>query len=183
MFAQRPYDDVSMEDVAARSGVSRALLYRHFPGKRELFAAMYQQASDRLLDQTVPDPGVPVAEQIAAGLDAYIDYFEANRNTALAASRTLAGDPIIQAILQEELDLLRQRIVELAEMDESQRRMVSAGLMGWLRFAHVAITEWLANKEFSRDQLRDMCLGALLGALGSVIDVSRPAGGADTPSS
>lgn len=183
MFAERPYDDVSMEEVAVRGGVSRALLYRHFPSKRELFAAMYQQASERLLDQTAPDPDVPVADQITAGLDAYIDYFEANRNTVLAANRTLAGDPTIQAILQEELDLLRQRIVEITDIDEPKRRMVSAGLMGWLSFAHVAITEWLVNTEFSRDQLRDMCLGALLGALGPIIDVSPRAGDVDTPGS
>ena len=30
-----------MDEVAEEAGVSRALLYRYFPGKRELFAAVY----------------------------------------------------------------------------------------------------------------------------------------------
>ncbi len=49
-FASRPYDDVLMEEISARAGVSRALLYPYFPGKRQLFAAIYRRVADRLLD-------------------------------------------------------------------------------------------------------------------------------------
>jgi hypothetical protein len=42
-------------------------------------------------------------EQVAAGLDAHIDYFVANRHTVLAANRVLSGDPVIQAIISDEL--------------------------------------------------------------------------------
>ncbi|WP_231984904.1 helix-turn-helix domain-containing protein, partial [Mycobacterium sp. E796] len=38
MFARAPYEDVSMEDIAARAGVSRATLYHYFPNKRDLYA-------------------------------------------------------------------------------------------------------------------------------------------------
>ncbi|WP_328608685.1 TetR/AcrR family transcriptional regulator [Amycolatopsis sp. NBC_00345] len=33
--------------VAERAGISRAALYQYFPGKRDLFAAIYRQAADR----------------------------------------------------------------------------------------------------------------------------------------
>jgi len=69
------------------------LLYRHFPGKRELFAAVYRRASDDLLAASPVVPDLPLAGQVAAGLDAHLDYFVANRRTVLAANRTLAGDP------------------------------------------------------------------------------------------
>ena len=36
MFAETPYEDVYVEDIATRAGVSRALLYHHFPSKRDL---------------------------------------------------------------------------------------------------------------------------------------------------
>ena len=36
MFAEKPYEDVYVEDIAARADVSRATLYHHFPSKRDL---------------------------------------------------------------------------------------------------------------------------------------------------
>ena len=48
----------------------------------------------------------PIAEQVAAGLDAHLDYFVANRRTVLAANRVLAGDPVVQAIITDELEVL-----------------------------------------------------------------------------
>ena len=45
-----------MNDVAARAGVSRALLYRHFPTKRDLLAGVYQRAANELLAVTRTSP-------------------------------------------------------------------------------------------------------------------------------
>lgn len=165
LFAERPYDEVSMEDVAARAQISRALLYRHFPGKQQLFAAMYQSAADRLLSQTPLEPSLPLADQIAQGLDTHLDYFEANRNTVLAANRTLAGDRTIQTIIDGELDALRSRLVDVTTLDETDRQRLSAILMSWLVFVRVITVEWLANGAFSRTELRSVCIGALQGAL------------------
>lgn len=174
LFSERPYDEVSMEDVAARAQISRALLYRHFPSKQQLFAAMYQGAADRLLSETELDPNVPMADQLVSGLDAHFDYFEANRNTVLAANRTLAGDRTIQAIIDGELDALRKRMVGAAALDGTDRQKISTILMSWLVFTRTMSIEWLANDTFSRDELRAICLGALHGALGGSVDVTQP---------
>ncbi|QWF83263.1 TetR/AcrR family transcriptional regulator [Amycolatopsis sp. CA-230715] len=171
LFAAKPYDEVLMEEVAERAGISRALLYRYFPGKRELFAAIYQQAADRLLDQVRIDPAFPVVEQIHAGLEAHFDYFVANRNTVLAANRVLAGDPVIQAIITDELAELRGRVLDATGLEDSARDMASAALMGWLVFVRVLCVEWLTHEAFSRTELREMCMGALLGALRPVVDL------------
>jgi AcrR family transcriptional regulator len=42
-FSSRGYYLTQMEHVAARAGVSKALVYQHFPSKEELFAAVTQQ--------------------------------------------------------------------------------------------------------------------------------------------
>lgn len=169
LFAQRRYDDVLMEDVAADAGVSRALLYRYFPAKRELFAAVYQRAADDLLSATVLDPDLPVAGQVAAGLDAHIDYFVANKNTVLAANVALSGDPVVQAIISDELSELRRRMLGTLQLGRS-RAVASATLHAWLQFVRVMCVEWLEYEAFPREELRDVCLGALLGALGSDAD-------------
>ncbi|MEU5211692.1 helix-turn-helix domain-containing protein [Streptomyces sp. NPDC020742] len=171
LFAAKPYDDVLMEDVAERAGISRALLYRYFPGKRDLFAAVYRQAADQLLAATRLDRDTPLTEQLAAGLDAHIDYFLAHRNTVLAANRVLAGDPVIQAVITDELAVLRARLLDATPLGDGPREAVAAALMSWLVFVRTLCVDWLTHRAFSRTDLREMCIGALLGALGPVVDL------------
>jgi AcrR family transcriptional regulator len=166
MFAERAYEDVQMDEVAGRAGVSRALLYRHFPTKRAMFTAIYRQAAQRLVAQVRLDPSRPPAEQVALGLDAHLDYFAANRNTVLAANRTLAGDPAIQAIIAaDHVDLQR---VLLDAVGASADEAVAAVLMGWLQLVHSLCLAWLEHGVPSREQLHAACLGALGGALAAV---------------
>ncbi|MEP6649618.1 MAG: TetR/AcrR family transcriptional regulator [Lapillicoccus sp.] len=168
LFASHGYDDVTMEAVAARAAVSRALLYRYFPSKRDLFAGVYQAAADRLLEITTLVPDLPLEPQIVAGLDAHIDYFVANRSAVLTANRTLAGDPIIQAIISDELAVLRERVLATQPLDGPARQAMSAVLMSWLTFVRVLCVDWLAAPAFSRTVLRDVCVGALLGSLAAL---------------
>ncbi|MCX5612781.1 MULTISPECIES: TetR/AcrR family transcriptional regulator [unclassified Streptomyces] len=166
LFARYPYDEVLMEDVAEQAGVSRALLYRHFAGKQELFAAVYRQASDRLLEQVPLDRPGDLLGQLADGLDVHLDYFIAHRNTVLAANRVLAGDPVVQTIIDGELDVLRARLLEVLPLaDESVRAAVAAVLRSWLVFVRVLCLDWLTVETCTRTELRDTCVGALLGAL------------------
>ncbi|MEV6670017.1 TetR/AcrR family transcriptional regulator [Streptomyces sp. NPDC051162] len=177
LFAAKPYPDVLMEDIADRAGVSRALLYRYFPNKRVLFAAIYQQAADRLLTDTRIDPAGPLLEQLSAALDIHFDYFAANRHTVLAANRALVGDPVIQAIIADELAELRQRLLGVIVLEGGRKDAASAALTSWLVFVRALCVEWLSGEVVSRTELHAMCVGALRGALGAVMDVDRLLGG------
>jgi AcrR family transcriptional regulator len=166
LFAVHPYDDVLMEDVAGQAGVSRALLYRHFPSKHALFAAVYQQAADQLLVDTRLDPADSLVEQLVQGMDVHLDYFIANRHAVLAANRVLAGDPVIQTIMNGELDALRARLLAALPLaDEATREAVSGVLRSWLVFVQVLVVDWLTKQTCTRTELRDVCVGAVLGAL------------------
>lgn len=48
LFAQRGYDGVSMEDLGAGAGISGPAVYRHFPSKQAVLAALLVGASERL---------------------------------------------------------------------------------------------------------------------------------------
>ena len=163
LFASKPYDDVLMEDVASRAGISRALLYRHFSNKRDLFAAVHERATAQLLTE-VEDLGTgTLAEQIAVGLDAHFDYFQANRNIVLAANRVLANDPVVQAVISGGFAALQRRLLDAAGVDGP---LASAAVMAWLGFVRVMCVEWLTHQAFERVELRDLCVRALVGALG-----------------
>ncbi|MFB6812935.1 TetR/AcrR family transcriptional regulator [Streptomyces sp. NPDC056347] len=166
LFATRPYDEVLMEEVAVAAGVSRALLYRHFPSKHALFAAVYQQAADQLLAETRLDPADSLVDQLIQGMEVHLDYFVANRHAVLAANRVLAGDPVIHTIMANELDALRTRLLAVLPLaDEGAREAVSGVLRSWLVFVQVLCVDWLAHETCTRAQLRDVCIGAVLGAL------------------
>ncbi|MFJ3926267.1 TetR/AcrR family transcriptional regulator [Streptomyces sp. NPDC090022] len=166
LFAAHPYDEVLMEEVAVAAGVSRALLYRHFPSKHALFAAVYRQAACQLLAETRLDPADSLVEQLIQGMDVHLDYFVANRNAVLAANRVLAGDPVIQTIMTNELDALRARLLAVLPLaDDDAREAVSGVLRSWLVFVQVLCVDWLTRETCTRTELRDVCVGAILGAL------------------
>jgi AcrR family transcriptional regulator len=50
-FAQSGYAATSMEDVAAASGITKLIVYRHFASKEELYRAVLQRVSDRLAEE------------------------------------------------------------------------------------------------------------------------------------
>ncbi|MFJ2578520.1 TetR/AcrR family transcriptional regulator [Kitasatospora aureofaciens] len=172
LFAARPYEEVLMEDIAEQAGVSRALLYRHFPGKRDLFATVYREAADRLLAKSRFDPADTLVEQLVEGMDAHLDYFVENRHAVLAANRVLAGDPVIQTITTNELDALRARLLGVLPLaDESSRAAVSQVLRSWLVFVQVLVVDWLTEETCTRTELRDACIGACIGALRPLLPV------------
>jgi AcrR family transcriptional regulator len=167
-FAARPYEQVHIADVAAIAGISRALVYRYFPTKRDLFAAVYRRASERLLAASELVPGLTLIEQILAGLDAHFEFFVENARTVLVANRgPLAGDPVIEGIISEELAELRKLMLDAGGLHSRARVRASIALSGWLAFVRAVCVEWLADPDqtLTREDVREMCLSALLSAL------------------
>jgi AcrR family transcriptional regulator len=167
-FAARPYEQVHIADVAAIAGISRALVYRYFPTKRDLFAAVYRRASERLLAASELVPGLTLIEQILAGLDAHFEFFVENARTVLVANRgALAGDPAIEGIISDELAELRKLMLDASGLRDRARVLASIALSGWLAFVRAVCVEWLGDPDqtLTREDVRKMCLSALLSAL------------------
>ncbi|MET8847924.1 TetR/AcrR family transcriptional regulator [Amycolatopsis sp. NPDC004625] len=62
LFSERGYHAASMEEIAARVGITAAALYRHFPNKYALFAECANVMADRLvaaLGDVPEDAGLP----------------------------------------------------------------------------------------------------------------------------
>ena len=164
-----------MEDVAARAGVSRALVYHYFASKRDLFAAIFARDSERLLAASTIDTALPLAEQVLAGLEAHLDYFTTHRRNILTVNRgALAGDPTLQAIVSDELATLRNRVLDATGTAGHARQLVSLAVHGWLAFVRAVCVEWLERDEATRDEVRDLCVRALNDLLAAQIDPQPP---------
>ncbi len=47
VFVAQGYHAAAMDDIAERAGVSKPVLYQHFPGKLDLYLALLDASCDR----------------------------------------------------------------------------------------------------------------------------------------
>ncbi|TGN79354.1 TetR/AcrR family transcriptional regulator [Streptomyces bauhiniae] len=172
LFSESPYDDVWIERVAEIAGVSRGLLYHYFPNKRDFFAAVVERESERMLRMTAAVPGVPVREQLGAGLDAYLGYVEAHAHGFRAFHRAdAAGDQAVRRVYQRALAAQERQILAALAADPEFGPAVEGSpqarlaVRGWLAFTTAVCLEWLREGEPGRGQVRELCARALLGAI------------------
>jgi TetR/AcrR family transcriptional repressor of mexJK operon len=67
LFSGQAYDGVTMEEVAARAGVSKMTVYSHFTDKETLFEALVRQESDRMAEAfSMPASDGGLAERLTA---------------------------------------------------------------------------------------------------------------------
>ncbi|MFL4908767.1 TetR/AcrR family transcriptional regulator [Streptomyces sp. MMS24-I2-30] len=172
LFSEKPYDDVWIERVAEIAGVSRGLLYHYFPTKRDFFAAVVERESERMLRLTAAVPGVPVREQITAGLDTYLVYVETHAHGYRAFHRAdAAGDQAVRRIYLRALAAQERQIMGALAADPEfgpltgDRANLRLAVRGWLAFATAVCLEWLRGPGVDREQVRDLCTRALLGVL------------------
>ncbi|RVU27725.1 TetR/AcrR family transcriptional regulator [Streptomyces antnestii] len=172
LFAQSTYDDVWIEQVAEIAGVSRGLLYHYFPTKRDFFAAVVRRESERMLRLTAAVPGVPVREQLAVGLDTFLGYVADHAEGFRAFHRAeAAGDPVVREVYRQGLAAQERQIAAALAADPGSAHIdgdapaLRLAVRGWLAFMVAVCLEWLDEPELSRDQVRDLCARALLGAI------------------
>ena len=168
MFAEKPYEDVFVEDIAARAGVSRALLYHYYPTKRDLYVAIFKRATSRLLAHFSADPQLPLAQQLAIGLQAHIQSFVDHPFEAVTINRgALSDDPAVQAIIAEELNVVGQHLIDKLVAEGCLRGVTEIAVEGWLAFVRAACVKWIQSQNISRADLTEMCLRAFDCALGT----------------
>ncbi|MFI7139641.1 TetR/AcrR family transcriptional regulator [Streptomyces massasporeus] len=172
LFSESPYDDVWIEQVAEIAGVSRGLLYHYFPTKRDFFAAVVERESERMLRMTAAVPGVPVREQLAAGLETFLEYVQAHAHGYRAFHRAdAAGDRAVRRVYQRALAAQERQILAALVADPEfgpafeDRPEVRLAVRGWLAFTTAVCLEWLCGAELGRGQVRELCTRALLGVL------------------
>lgn len=93
-FADGGYHRTSLDAVAERAGVSKALIYEHFASKRDLHAAMLEAHVTELLARVgaalaAAEPG---EERMHAGADEFFRFLEERRGAAAIMLRN-TGDP------------------------------------------------------------------------------------------
>ena len=177
VFGRLPYDEVRIDEIAERAGVSRALMYHYFPDKRTFFAAVVRAESERLFEatNTPAGPGQSLFDQVRDGVMAYLRYDEEHPHGAWAAYVGMGrSDPVLRGI--EDIDNDRQadriicRIVDAVGggMDSKVERDLRVTVYGWLAFTFEMCRQRLIDPSIDRGLVADICAHALLDAIGRV---------------
>jgi AcrR family transcriptional regulator len=170
LFARRPYQEVSIDEVAEIAHISSGLLYHYFPGKRAFFVAIVTDESAKLLQASTPDPSLPLLDQLNAGLEVYIDYAQRHPDSFRMAHQAAITDADLRHIQEERSTAQRDRILTalgaMTAADEADFEEAKIAVTGWLAFVQTAILDWLENPAVGREQLRDLCARALWAAVG-----------------
>lgn len=117
-------EDVRFDDFAARAGVGVGTLYRHFPTREALAAAVYQGEVAALCKQARDSPGPP-GENLADFLRGFADYIVAH--AALARTLSVLVDAGTQTDGGNELERSIAELMARAAADGTIRADVTPG--------------------------------------------------------
>ena len=170
VFSAHGFDQASLDDVAARGGISKALIYEHFASKRELQLALLDTFVHALIDRVVGAiAGVEENEErLRAGIEAFLEFGE-QRPAGLRLLTRNVADPVVG----EALDRLREEMAaavasmmvadapppQKGDLDVEVTSAVLAHLIaGGVQFM---AGWWLdqANRELPRERIVEVAMG------------------------
>src|SRR5919201_5607722 len=120
VFSRRGYNGASIDEIAQAAGISKALIYEHFPSKRDLHLSLLeahvQEIFERLADAAATsDPG---EVRLRAGVDAFLDFVETRRD----AFRMLFRDAVEPDVAEIVASVQRQTAAAVAGMIATEPR-------------------------------------------------------------
>ena len=110
MLEEAPDTRITTARLASAVGVSEAALYRHFPSKRNMYAALLEFAEDTLfgLIGRIPGEQAGALDQCHRLLCIYLEFCEKNPGiTRLLTGRALTGESLR---LHQQVEQLYQRL-------------------------------------------------------------------------
>ena len=157
VFAAHGYHAAAMDDIAERAGVSKPVLYQHFPGKLELYRALLTTYADELVDRVQQAIGGTKdnQERVDAAVAAYFDFVAGEGQAyRLIFESDLRGEPeaaaVVETALTRCIDIVAEAVTTDAGLDTPRARMLAVGLVG---LSQVAAQYWLdSDQAVPRDE-------------------------------
>src|SRR3954449_1356936 len=84
LFAERAYDDVSIEDIASSAGVTRGLVHHYFGGRKDVYVGLLERLGAQREEQIRPPVGRSAHPRVAGSASRWLAWTEANRTIWLA---------------------------------------------------------------------------------------------------
>lgn len=150
VFVAQGYHAAAMDEIAERAGVSKPVLYQHFPGKLELYLALLDEHAEALVS-TVRDALESTTDnklRVQASMQAFYDFvagdgeayrlvFESDlRNVAPVRAR-------VDRANQQCAEMIAQVIADDTDAPNDEAHLLGMGLVG---MAEVSARYWLSQQ-------------------------------------
>lgn len=149
VFVEQGYHSASMDDIAFRAGVSKPVLYQHFPGKLELYVALVEKSAEAVINRvrTALASTEDNQERVQAALKVFFDYVaDSSAAFRLIYESDLTNEPAVARELDRVTSELANAIAEVIHHDtdlpDSAAQLLAVSLVG---AALTSAQYWLAN--------------------------------------
>lgn len=168
VFVAQGYHSASMDDIAERAGVSKPVLYQHFPSKLELYLAILDTACDSIIAscRDALESTQDNKQRVAAAMDAFYTYVGHDTGAfRLVFESDLTSEPAVRdhvdRVTTECADLITSVIQDDTGLPPAASRLLSVSLVG---MAQVSARFWLTDTDgdmsgLSREQAAALVSG------------------------
>lgn len=157
VFVEAGYHAAVMDEIADRAGISKPVLYQHFPSKLELYLALLDQFTSELLSliRATLDATADNKARVMATVAAYFEYVSRqDRSFRLIFESDLRNEPEVatrlEAFSSGVAAAMAQAIGADTSLSDAEAHLLGMALTG---MAQVVARDWLAGpKSVPRDE-------------------------------
>lgn len=169
MFADRPLDDLKIEDVAREAGISHGLLFYYFPSKRAYYLAVVEAAAAHVVELMTVPAELEDEAALRYALEQYFDLVGRRTDAyALLARSAVSADPDVAAIWEQTRGQLAGAMLEalgFGPHDHHARLIVR----GWQAMIESVALDWAIEWARDRPVPRDQLIGDLVAMLDTAL--------------
>lgn len=164
VFVAHGYHSAAMDDIAERAGVSKPVLYQHFPGKLELYLALLDSACDTIISnaRVALDSTDDNKMRVAATMTVFYDYVAAETGAfRLVFESDLNNEPAVRGhverVTQECAAMIADVIQDDTGLPSEASHLLAVSLVG---MAQVSARYWLNDSSsISRSDAANLIAG------------------------
>ncbi|GEP35125.1 TetR family transcriptional regulator [Nocardioides szechwanensis] len=149
IFVAQGYHAAAMDDIAERAGVSKPVLYQHFPGKLELYLALLDNACDQIIEncRLALDSTHDNKLRVGATVDAFFEYVALDTGAfRLVFESDLTNEPAVrehvERVTTECAALIAHVIRDDTGLPDDASYLLAVSLVG---MAQVSARFWLKD--------------------------------------
>ena len=149
VFVAQGYHAAAMDDIAERAGVSKPVLYQHFPGKLDLYIALLDASCDAIIDncRAALESTQDNKLRVAAAMEAFYEYIGGHDGAfRLVFESDLTNEPAVRAavdrVTTECADMIAHVIHDDTGLPDAAAKLLAVSLVG---MAQVSARFWLTE--------------------------------------
>ena len=147
VFVAQGYHAAAMDEIAERAGVSKPVLYQHFPGKHELYMALLQQQATEVVQSVRQGLGASRdnRDRDLGAVSAFFDLVDREGESFRLVFESDVNDPDVRALVESMHEqcarLIAGLIHEETGLADDECLLLGMALGG---LAHTAARFWLS---------------------------------------